>query len=249
MKWQGPFEVVNGEGSAPIVIVCDHASNALPPGLDLGVGEADMQRHIAWDIGAARIALWLAARFDAPAVISGASRLLIDCNRRLQDPTLIPSKSDGTVVPANLDLKPAERERRIAAYFEPYHAACRDVVQTRYGSGRKPLFVSIHTMTDRMNGAFRPWEIALSSNENRRATDPALVSLRKANSVAIGDNEPYDMSPNEDYSTPEHALSRGLDYLQVEFRQDIVATKAGQERLAAIFAEAITAAVKACKPT
>jgi predicted N-formylglutamate amidohydrolase len=104
-------------------------------------------------------------------------------------------------------------------------------------------------MTDRMNSAHRPWEIALSSNENRRATDPALASLRKANGIVIGDNEPYDINPNEDYSTPEHALSRGLDYLQVEFRQDIVATKSGQERLAAIFAEAITAAVKACKPS
>ena len=102
MKWTGPFEIVNATGRAPLVIACDHASNAVPPEIgNLGVSDADMQRHIAWDIGAAAISRHLARAFDAPAILSGTSRLVIDCNRQLRDPTLIPVSSDGTPLPAN----------------------------------------------------------------------------------------------------------------------------------------------------
>src|SRR5690242_13349457 len=105
MSWAAPFDIVNPDGTAAIVIVCDHASNAVPPAVgDLGVGPEDMQRHIAWDIGALPIARRLAEVFDAPAVICGTSRLVIDCNRKLHDPTLIPVASDGTVIPGNQRL-------------------------------------------------------------------------------------------------------------------------------------------------
>lgn len=247
MKWTGPFEIVNATGRAPLVITCDHASNAVPPEIgNFGVSGADMQRHIAWDIGAAAIARHLAKTFDAPAILSGTSRLVIDCNRQLRDPTLIPAISDGTPVPGNEGLSPQQRAQRISGYYEPYHAACREIVSSRCEGGRRPLYLAVHSMTDRMRGKFRPWEIALSSNENRRATDPALAVLRKLDGVVVGDNEPYDMNVDEDYSTPEHALSRGLDYLQVEFRQDMVTTPAGQERFAELFIPAVAAAIAAC---
>jgi len=250
MSWTRPFEIVNEKGSGPVVIVCDHASNDIPAELDdLGVGEFDLRRHIAWDIGAEPIARWLADAFEAPAILCGTSRLVIDCNRQLADPTLIPSKSDGTPVPGNRDLNAVQRAQRISAYFDSYHGACRKVIDAKCASGRRPLFVSVHSMTDRMNGSFRPWEISLSSDSRRRATDPALAMLRAAEGVVIGDNQPYDMNPAEDYSTPEHALSRGLDYLQVEFRQDLVGSKDGQKRYAAIFADAVAAAVTACGST
>ncbi|MFO0992326.1 MAG: N-formylglutamate amidohydrolase [Hyphomicrobiales bacterium] len=247
MNWTGPFEIVNAAGRAPLVIACDHASNAVPPEIgDLGVSDADMQRHIAWDIGAAAISRHLAKAFDAPAILCGTSRLVIDCNRQLRDPTLIPAISDGTPVPTNERLSLEQRAQRISAYFDSYHNACREILDARCGSGRRPLFLAVHSMTDRMKGKFRPWDIALSSNENRRATDPALVVLRQTDGIVVGDNEPYDMNVDEDYSTPEHALSRGLHYLQVEFRQDMVATPQGQRRFAEIFAPAVTAAIASC---
>ena len=136
-----------------------------------------------------------------------------------------------------------------STYFNSYHSACRNVIEARCGAGQRPLFVSVHSMTDGMNGKYRPWEISLSSNDNRHATDPALAALRNSEGVAVGDNQPYDMDPAEDYSTPVHALARGLDYLQVEFRQDLVATEVGQMRYAAIFADAVSAAIAACRPS
>jgi predicted N-formylglutamate amidohydrolase len=248
MNWAGPFEIVNATGRAPLVIACDHASNAVPPEIGpLGVSDADMQRHIAWDIGAASISRHLAKAFDAPAILCGTSRLVIDCNRQLRDPTLIPETSDGTPVPANKGLSPGQRAQRISAYFDRYHDACREILAARCATGR-PLFLSVHSMTDQMRGRSRPWEIALSSNENRRATDPALTALRQLDGIVVGDNEPYDMNTDEDYSTPEHALSRGLDYLQVEFRQDMVATPEGQKRFAEFFAPAVAAAIAARRP-
>jgi predicted N-formylglutamate amidohydrolase len=247
MKWTAPFEIIAADGAGPLVIVCDHASNAVPLELgDLGVSAADMQRHIAYDIGAAAIARHLSKHFDAPAVLSGTSRLVIDSNRKLYDPTLIPDVSDGTPIPGNLGLTSEQRERRIIDYFTSYHDACRRVIGSKLARGSRPLFVSVHSMTDRMNGKYRPWEISFSSNANRRATDPALAALRKHQSLVVGDNQPYDMDPDQDYGTPEHALLRGLDYLQVEFRQDLVATEEGQHRFATIFADAVTAAVAAC---
>lgn len=240
MTWTRPFDIVNPQGKAALVIVCDHASNEVPPEIgDLGVSAADMQRHIAWDIGALPIALHLAKAFDAPAVLCGTSRLVIDCNRKLDDPTLIPPVSDGTVIPANQKLTPEARAQRIETYFNSYHDACRKIMGERLARGERPLFLSVHSMTDRINGTHRPWEIALSSNENRTATDPVLGALRKLPGLVVGDNQPYDMDPNADYSTPEHALAHGLDYLQVEFRQDCVTTREGQKRFASIFAEAI----------
>jgi predicted N-formylglutamate amidohydrolase len=240
MNWTAPFDVFNPEGKTAVVIVCDHASNALPAEIgDLGVRPEDMRHHIAWDIGAAPIARCLAETFDAPAVLCGTSRLVIDCNRKLHDPTLIPAVSDGVIVPANEALTEAQRQHRIEAYFHSYHTACRQVIQSRCERGERPLFLSIHSMTERMNGTHRPWEISFSSNENRRATAPVLEALREVPGLMVGDNEPYDMDPAQDYSTPEHALSRGLDYLQVEFRQDLVAEARGQEIYAAIFADAL----------
>jgi predicted N-formylglutamate amidohydrolase len=247
MRWTAPFEIIAAEGSGPLVIVCDHASNAVPPELgDLGVSAADMQRHIAYDIGAAAIARDLSRHFDAPAILSGTSRLVIDSNRKRHDPTLIPQVSDGTPIPGNLGLTREERQRRISDYFTSYHDACRRVIEAKLARGSRPLFVSVHSMTDRMNGKYRPWEISFSSNTNRRATEPALAALRKHQGVVVGDNQPYDMDPDQDYGTPEHALSRGLDYLQVEFRQDLVATEEGQRRFATIFCDAVTAAVAGC---
>lgn len=224
----------------PVVIICDHASNVVPPDLaSLGLAEDQLQLHIAWDIGAAGIARQLSRDLDCPAILCGTSRLVVDCNRHPHDPKAMPEVSDNIVIPGNRALDDASRKRRIAAYFTPYHDRIEAVIGERLRAGQRPLILSVHSMTPRMNGAFRPWQIALSSDESRAASDRLLAILRRHREVTVGDNQPYNMDPSEDYSTPVHALSRGLPYIQVEFRQDEVADEAGVTRWASLFGAAM----------
>src|SRR5262245_22908374 len=163
-----PYRLVNETGASPIVLICDHASNRVPaPYGDLGLPPAAFQRHIAWDIGAAAITEILARRFAAPAILSEVSRLLIDCNRAFEDPTLTPPISDGTVVPANQALSPAERERRWQAYHQPYHQAIRTALERALTSGREPILVSIHSTTPVLQGIARPQQITVCWNEDQ----------------------------------------------------------------------------------
>lgn len=235
-----PFRLANPSGDPRLVIICDHASNRIPPALGtLGLDPADLLSHIAWDIGAAGVAEIVARQFNAPAVLCGTSRLVIDCNRYPDDPRAIPEVSDGVAVPGNTAIAPAARRERIARYFRPYHAEVARVIDAAIVAGSRPILLSIHSMTPEMAGRYRPWQIAVSSGADRRLADPMLAALRRVAGITVGDNEPYDMDPTEDYSIPEHALTRGLLHLQIEFRQDEVATPEGQARWAGIFAAAM----------
>jgi predicted N-formylglutamate amidohydrolase len=234
------FHVLRPDGTANIVITCDHASRLVPPALaDLGLQPSDLARHIGWDIGAADIAAYLSAHLDAPAVLSGISRLVIDCNRYPEDPSSIPLVSDGTSIPGNSGLSDAERRARFDTWFVPYHEAVETILAPRLRAGSEPVIVSIHSMTDRMRGTFRPWEIALSSGPDRRLTDPVLAALRAVPGLCVGDNEPYDLVPEEDFSTTTHAIRHGLHHVQVEFRQDRVGTRAEAEGYARVFLDAL----------
>ena len=222
-------------------MLCDHASNFVPVELrDLGLPPSELLRHIAWDIGAAGVTEVLSELLDAPAVLCGTSRLVIDCNRQLHAADLIPEVSDGTAIPGNAGLSEAARAKRVASVFHPYHDAVEAAVQEHH------TVVSIHSMTPVMRGVERPWQIALSSSPlfNRSVTDRVLRGLREPGDVVVGDNQPYDMDPEVDYSTPVHALRRGLPFVQVEFRQDEIADAAGQNLWARRFAKALTAAVR-----
>lgn len=244
-KTHAAFEIVNPEGTGPFVITCDHASNHVPPELgNLGLQPADLKRHIAIDIGAAAVARLLSARFESPAILCGTSRLVIDCNRHPHDPTAMPEVSDHTPIPGNRGLGPVARQDRVDRFFRPYHDAIEAVIERRLAAGRQPAILSIHSMTPEMNGRFRPWQIALSAHADRRLTDVMLAALRRRTDVVIGDNEPYNMDPAEDYSTPAHAISRNLPHLQVEFRQDEVGDAAGVARFAAIFGDALAEVLK-----
>lgn len=236
-----PFTVLNPQGAANIVITCDHASNTVPAQYgNLGLGPEELARHIAWDIGAAGIAQRLSRQFDCPAILCGTSRLVIDCNRHPHDPSSMPEMSDGTIVAGNRNLTETARRERIDRFFTPYHDAVGAVVKARLAAGQRPLILSVHSMTPVMNGAFRPWEISLSSNEDRSTTDQMLPLLRQRSDITVGDNQPYNLDPAEDYSTPAHALAHRLPYLQVEFRQDRVADDAGMRHWSDIFAVALT---------
>jgi predicted N-formylglutamate amidohydrolase len=231
-----PFRIVRPTGSGEFVLLCDHASNHVPEELkNLGLPRVELERHIAWDIGAAGVTEALSEIFDAPAILCNTSRLVIDCNRQLSRRDLIPEVSDGTVVPGNQNLSDTARAFRIKRWFQPYHDAIESVSAQR----ARPVVLSIHSMTPSLAGVDRAWQVAISSHLDRSLAEPILAALRQPGDVAVGDNQPYDLDPAMDYSIPFHALCRGLPHLQVEFRQDEISDPAGQRRWAERFAQAL----------
>jgi len=232
--------IVRPRGSSRFVFFCDHASNHIPAELhDLGLPASELARHIAWDIGAAGVTEALSEILDAPAILSNASRLVIDCNRRLNASDLVPEVSDGTVIPGNLHLSDAAKAARIERWFHPYHNAVESILVERETRGVQSIAVSVHSMTASLAGQPRPWKIALSSHLDRSLADPILAALRRPGDVAVGDNQPYDLDPEVDYSIPFHALRRGLPHIQVEFRQDEITQTTTQRHWALRFAWAL----------
>ena len=232
--------ILRPRASGRFVLFCDHASNCIPEELhDLGLPASELARHIAWDIGAAGVTEALSEIFDAPAILCNTSRLVIDCNRQLHAPDLIPEVSDGTLIPGNTHLSEAARAARIERWFHPYHDAVESVLLEREARGVPSIAVSIHSMTPSLAGRPRPWKIAISSHLDRRLADPVLAALRQPGDVAVGDNQPYNLDPEVDYSIPFHALRRGLLHIQVEFRQDEIKDATTQYQWAQRFAQTL----------
>jgi predicted N-formylglutamate amidohydrolase len=227
--------------TGPFVLLCDHASNHVPAEFDnLGLSGSDLASHIAWDIGAAGVTEVLSELLESPADICGTSRLVIDCNRQLDHPALIPEFSAGVQIPGNAALGAAEKAARIKGWFQPYHDAVEAVLSRRAARGSESIIIAIHSMTPVLQGETRPWQIALASYTDRRLTDPVLAALRAQGDLLVGDDEPFCIEPLVDYSVPQHALRHGLLHLQVEFRQDEIADAASQRRWARRFAEALS---------
>jgi predicted N-formylglutamate amidohydrolase len=223
-----------------LLLLCDHASKAVPGALgDLGISEAELSRHIGWDIGAADVTRHMALQLKAPALLAGYSRLVVDCNRHLGDPTSMRQVSDGTSIPGNAALSPADYEARINALYLPYHDAIRRRLDDFVARGIAPTLLSIHSCTPEMAGQFRPWHIGICWDSDRRLAGPVLEALGRAPDIVVGDNQPYNLDLREDYSVPVHAMRRGLPHLQVEFRQDLIATSAGARRWAEVLLAAL----------
>lgn len=234
------FRILRPHGASRFVFFCDHASNHVPESLNgLGLPAFELERHIAWDIGAAGVTEALSEIFDAPAILCNTSRLVIDCNRQLKAHDLVPEISDGTVIPGNLNLSEAERASRIERWFQTYHDAGESILLERESRSVETVVVSIHSMTKCLAGQARPWEIALSSYLDRSLTDQVLAALRRPGDVVVGDNQPYDLDPDVDYTVPFHAMRRGLAHLQVEFRQDLIGEAAAHGPWARRFADAL----------
>ena len=233
--------MVNASGAAPVVFLCDHASNRVPRALDgLGLPPAELERHIAWDIGAAALTRRLAAHFDAPAVLAGCSRLVIDCNRPLDDEQSILSLSDDTAIPGNQDLTEDDAAARAEAWFRPYHRACAAALDAVEARGEVPPVVMMHSFTPDLNGARRPWHAGVLWHEDGRMALPLLRALRGRGDLLVGDNEPYSGASPRGYTMPAHAARHGRANAQIEVRQDLVADEPGIERWTAILIEALT---------
>jgi predicted N-formylglutamate amidohydrolase len=238
-----PAVVVENEGArAPYLLVCDHAGRATPRCLDsLGLASEEWSRHIAWDIGAGAVASELGRRLGAWAIRQTYSRLVVDCNRAPDRDDLIVQTADGSRVPGNLDLPEAQVKARLAEIHAPYHAAIAAELDRRQAAGRPAALVSIHSFTPVFQGFARPWRMGVLHDRNSEASARMLALLQAEPGMVVGDNEPYAMD-NIDYTIPLHAIARGLPYVELEIRQDLIAGPEGQAEFAALLARLIPAA-------
>jgi predicted N-formylglutamate amidohydrolase len=200
------------------------------------VSAADLERHIAWDIGAADVAIRLAAALDAFAILQTFSRLVIDCNRRPGIPASIVRISESTRIPGNEVVTVEEAAAREREIFRPYHDRIRTELDTRQAQGRPTMLISVHSFTPRFHGNQRPWHAGVLYNRDPRLAGELLRRLRAEPGLVIGDNEPYSVGDTTDYTIPEHGERRGLPHVGIELRQDLISTEASQsewtERLA-----------------
>jgi predicted N-formylglutamate amidohydrolase len=236
---------IGGAGHSRILLLCDHATNVIPPdvaGGDLGLPPEEMARHIAWDIGAAGVTEGLARLLEAPALMTRFSRLVIDPNRGEDDPTLVMRLYDGTIIPANRAIARTEVERRLDAYHRPYHRAIAGAIERLRADGRAPALVSIHSFTPRLIGrAARPWHVGILWHRDGRIALPLIARLR-AEGLCVGDNEPYSGELEGD-TMSRHGTRNRLPHVLIELRQDLIAGAEDQrlwvERLAPILRQVI----------
>ncbi|MCW8801579.1 MAG: N-formylglutamate amidohydrolase, partial [Desulfobacter sp.] len=218
------------------VLVCDHASNRIPLRLgSLGLNQVQLADHIAWDPGAADVARRLSVHLDAALVLSGYSRLVIDCNRPLYSPESIAEQSAGVPVPGNCGLSPEEREARVNTLFRRYHDAIGRLLDGR--SQRPSLLLSIHSFTPVLSGRTRPWRIGVSCGRDRRLAELMIRALAQAGDFTVGDNQPYPIEDDFDYTIPVHGEGRGLPSVMIEIRQDGLRTATDTAAWAARLAE------------
>jgi predicted N-formylglutamate amidohydrolase len=221
------FETVVGDGVGRLVLLCDHAASLVPPDYDgLGVPREQFDRHIAYDIGARDLTLGLAARLNATAVLSRFSRLLIDPNRGIDDPTLVMRLSDGTVVPGNRHVDEAERHRRITRFHAPYHAAIAASVAHVRAAGHVPFLVSIHSFTPVWRGWQRPWHVGILWDKDEEVARAMIRGFLSQGDLVVGDNEPYHGALEGD-TLNTHGTRAGLPHALIEVRQDLIAAKSG----------------------
>lgn len=237
-----PVTIRNPQGASRIVLVCEHASNFIPLSLGgLGLPASELQRHIAWDIGARLVTERLSALLDAPAFLAGYSRLLIDCNRPPGVASSIPVLSEATEIPGNRDLPADAAARRAASWFHPFHDAITAHLDQRVAAGRPTRVLGIHSFTPVYLNEARAWHGGVLYAQARRFGHGLLARLAAEPGLLVGDNQPYQIHDESDYTVPVHGDRRGLEAALVEMRQDLVADSAGIERwaqrLAAILAD------------
>ncbi len=238
-----PVVLLREEGRSPFFLVCDHAGRAFPGRLKrLGLGEEESLRHIAWDIGIEPVARLLSQRLDAALVLQAYSRLVIDCNRDPKVESSIPELSETTLIPGNRGLDQEARADRIEAIFRPYHNAIAAALERRKVRGQTSVLIALHSFTPNFKGVARRWHAGVLYNRDSRLAHPFLLRLRSEQGLVVGDNEPYRVSDETDYTVPVHGERGGLPHVEIEIRQDLLTEPEGQrlwaERLARLLPQA-----------
>ncbi|WP_201842674.1 N-formylglutamate amidohydrolase [Microvirga zambiensis] len=238
-----PVGIRNGEFASEFIITCEHAGNAVPKSLKgLGLDSAELNRHIAIDIGILGVSEWVSDLLQAPLVYQRYSRLVAECNRALTDEDLFAVVSDGTVIPGNRNISEVDRRQRIEEIIMPYqNEVTRRLDEQQTGGRHTTLFVSMHSFTPslRSRPSERPWHVGLCVGVDDRFTRHVFAALQADNSILVGFNEPYDVDMIREYSIPVHAERRGLPYVQFEIRQDLIADQSGQKEWARRVAQAL----------
>ena len=223
------YGVVNPDGASPYVLICEHASPRIPRALgDLGLPLTERMRHIGWDIGAQALALRLSAALDAPLFIANYSRLVVDCNRPLDNPTMIPQISETTEIPGNLGLSDAAKQARIDALFHPFHAAIARRLDARQAAGQPSIVVGVHSFTPVYKGQSRPWHAGILYGQAQAFGQAILADLARDPALNLAANEPYRID-SDDYTVPIHGDARGLPAVLLEIRHDLIDAMPGVE--------------------
>jgi predicted N-formylglutamate amidohydrolase len=228
-----PVRVLRPEGASDFVLAADHAGRLIPRVLGtLGLDASERLRHIAWDIGIAAVTEALSTALDATAVLQTYSRLVIDCNRDPRHETSIPTISETTPIPGNEGLSAAARDARRAAIFDPYHTAIAEALDRRSNAGRRSVMVAMHSFTPVFKGAARRVEVGVLYHHETRLSRIMLDLLRGEGDLVVGANEPYAITDDSDYTVPVHGEGRGIEHVEIEIRQDLIADPAGQRQWA-----------------
>jgi predicted N-formylglutamate amidohydrolase len=237
-----PVQEYHAAGRSPFLLTCDHYGRLIPKVLgDLGLEEGELTRHIAWDIGIAGVAETLSKHLDAHLIVQRYSRLVIDCNRPPHVAGSIPRISDATTIPGNEGLSSEAAALRRREIFDPYHRHIDAIIDQRLRDRWPTVLIALHSFTPVYAGIARPWHIGTLYHRDTQLPPLVLKLLRSEADLVVGDNEPYAVSDETDYTIPVHGEARGLINTGIEIRQDLISDQAGQqqwaERLARIFGE------------
>jgi predicted N-formylglutamate amidohydrolase len=235
-----PYMTYNDHGSAPVVLVADHASPYFPAGMNqLGLADWVLEQHVSWDIGSDQLARHLADELDAQLVLAGFSRLIVDPNRQPDDPSAFPEISDGIAIPGNIGIGAREKALRIRCFFKPYHDAITDRINAFLARGIAPAVIAVHTCTPVFDRVVRPWHIGIMWDKDPRIPQPLIEYFRQREDICIGDNEPYSGSHPHDFTIDYHAEPGGLPHVGIEVRQDLVADDSGARQWAETLAQGL----------
>lgn len=240
-----PFEIVNPDVRSPVVLICEHAGRAVPVRLgDMGLRPDDMERHIAFDLGAERLARRLSAALDSPLVLQRYSRLVIDCNRPLAAPDAIPEVSDGTPVPANRGLAEVDRRARYDEIHQPFHHAVTALLDRRNDSRMQSVVVTLHSFTPKLGGVPRTCHLGVLYNRDPRLADAIMAAAdATTHGLRIVRNAPYSVDDISDYTIPVHGEQRGLRHALLEVRNDLIADEAGLDTWTSLLEQLLNDAV------
>ncbi|MFG1427063.1 N-formylglutamate amidohydrolase [Roseixanthobacter glucoisosaccharinicivorans] len=241
-----PVSTYNAQAPSRFLLVADHAGNRMPRALgQLGIADADCLRHIAIDIGIAGVCRHLSQALDATLIQQDYSRLVMDCNRQPGTPTSIPVLSESTAIPGNIDLDAQDAARREREIFRPYHDRIAAELDARQAAGRPAVLIAMHSFTPVYLGMARPWHAGVLYNRDPRLARAVFAALEREGDLVVGDNEPYSVSDDSDYTIPVHGERRGLLHLAVEIRQDLIGDAAGQAAWGARMARVLVSALAA----
>lgn len=226
---EGPAITVNVEGRSPLFLVCEHAGRRIPRSLgSLGLPAHELERHIAYDIGAEQVARGLSKRLDTPLVLQRYSRLVYDCNRPPEANSAIPELSELTEIPGNRQLSESQRRQRVEEIYVPFHAQVGELIEGRLSAGQPVIFVTIHSFTPVFKGTARNLDVGLLFDRDRRFTDLIAPLLRVSGSFDVRHNEPYGPADGVCHTLNVHAGVRGLPYSMIEIRNDLIASESAQ---------------------